>query len=41
MTLAGTTELESVNTMLSMIGEAPVNSLTGTLPLDGTIAKIH
>ena len=39
MTLAGTTELESVNTMLSMIGEAPVNSLTGTLPLDGTIAK--
>ena len=39
MSLAGTTELEAVNTMLSMIGEAPVNSLTGTLPLDATIAK--
>ena len=35
----GTTELEAVNTMLSMIGEAPVNSLTGTLPLDATIAN--
>ena len=27
-----TTELEAVNTMLSTIGEAPVNSLTGSLP---------
>lgn len=39
MALAGTTQLEAVNTMLSMIGEAPVNSLTGTLPLDATIAN--
>ncbi len=38
MALAGTTQLESINTMLSMIGEAPVNSITGTLPLDATIA---
>jgi hypothetical protein len=36
--LAGTTQLESINTMLSMIGQAPINSLSGTLPLDATIA---
>jgi len=33
-----TTKLESINTMLSTIGEAPVNSLTGTLPTDATMA---
>jgi hypothetical protein len=34
-----TTELEAVNTILSTIGEAPLNTLTGSLPVDGTIAK--
>ena len=34
-----TSELESVNTILSTIGEAPLNSLSGSLPVDGTIAK--
>ncbi len=34
-----TTELEAVNTMLSTIGEAPVNSLTGSLPTDASMAK--
>jgi hypothetical protein len=38
MALAGTTQLEAINTILSIIGEAPINSLTGTLPLDGTLA---
>ena len=33
-----TTELEAVNTILSTIGEAPLNTLTGTLPVDGTVA---
>jgi len=33
-----TTELEAVNTILSTIGEAPLNSLTGSLPVDGTVA---
>tara|TARA_R100001460_G_scaffold107159_2_gene155444 strand:+ start:620 stop:1234 length:615 start_codon:yes stop_codon:yes gene_type:complete len=33
-----TTKLESINTMLSTIGESPVNSLTGTLPTDATMA---
>jgi len=33
-----TTKLESINTMLSTIGEAPVNSLTGSLPTDATMA---
>jgi len=33
-----TTKLEAVNTMLSTIGEAPVNSLTGSLPTDATMA---
>ena len=39
MALAGTTKLEAINTILSIIGEAPINSLTGTLPLDGVLAK--
>ena len=34
-----TSELESVNPILSTIGEAPLNSLSGSLPVDGTIAK--
>jgi hypothetical protein len=34
-----TSELEAVNTILSTIGEAPLNSLTGSLPVDGTVAK--
>lgn len=34
-----TTELEAVNTILSTIGEAPLNTLTGSLPVDGTVAK--
>jgi hypothetical protein len=38
-TQSRTTELEAVNTILSTIGEAPLNSLTGSLPVDGTIAK--
>ena len=39
MALSGTTELEAVNTLLHTIGEAPVNSLTGTLPIDATLAN--
>jgi len=34
-----TTELEAVNTILSTIGEAPLSTLTGSLPVDGTTAK--
>ena len=37
-TVTSTTELEAVNTILSTIGESPVNSLTGTLPVDATTA---
>ena len=33
-----TTELQAVNTMLSVIGENPINSLTGNLPVDATMA---
>ena len=33
-----TTQLEAINTMLSTIGEAPVNSLTGSLPVDASMA---
>lgn len=33
-----TTELEAVNVMLGTIGEAPVNSLSGTLPVDVSTA---
>ena len=39
MANASTTQLEAVNTMLHVISEAPVNSLTGTLPLDASLAK--
>ena len=34
-----TSHLEAINTMLSTIGEAPVNSLTGSLPTDASMAK--
>ena len=34
-----TTELEAVNTVLSTIGEAPLSTLSGALPVDGTMAK--
>lgn len=33
-----TTELEAVNVMLGTIGEAPINSLSGTLPADVSTA---
>ena len=39
MTTAATTELESINIMLAAIGESPINSLTGTLPVDARIAQ--
>ena len=38
-TTARSTELESVNVILSTIGEAPLNSLSGSLPVDRTVAK--
>jgi len=34
-----TTELEAVNIMLSVIGEAPVNTITGTNSVDVSVAK--
>jgi hypothetical protein len=34
-----TTELEAVNTMLSVIGETPVNTLSGQMVTDAVIAK--
>ena len=34
-----TTELEAVNTILSTVGEAPLSSLVGSLPVDGTMAR--
>lgn len=33
------TELNAINTMLSVIGEVPINSLTGALPSDVAIAR--
>ena len=39
MAVAATTELESANIMLAAIGETPVNSLTGTLPVDVRLAQ--
>ena len=39
MFIAATTELESVNIMLAAIGESPINSLTGTLPVDARLAQ--
>ena len=34
-----TTELEAVNIILSTVGEAPLNTLVGSLPVDGTMAR--
>ena len=34
-----TTELQAVNTMLSTIGEAPVNSITGKTTVDVSVAN--
>ena len=39
MAVAATTELECINVMLASIGEAPINSLVGTLPVDARIAQ--
>ena len=39
MALALTTKLEAINTMLSNVGEAPVNSLTGSLTADVRLAE--
>ena len=39
MSIAATTELESINIMLAAIGEAPVNTLPGALPVDVKIAQ--
>ena len=39
MAVAATTELEAINIMLAAIGEAPVNSLTGLLPVDARTAQ--
>ena len=39
MAVAETTELECINIMLASIGEAPINSLIGTLPVDARIAQ--
>ena len=39
MTVAATTELEAINIMLAAIGEAPINSLTDTLPVDARTAQ--
>ena len=38
-TIAATTELQCINIMLAAIGEAPINSLVGTLPVDARIAQ--
>ena len=39
MAVAATTELEAINIMLAAIGEAPINTLVGTLPVDARIAQ--
>ena len=39
MALTLTTKLEAINTMLSNVGEAPVNSLTGSLTADVRLAQ--
>ena len=39
MSIVATTELESVNIMLAAIGESPINSLSGTLPVDARLAQ--
>ena len=37
--IAATTELQCINIMLASIGEAPINSLVGTLPVDARIGQ--
>ena len=39
MAVAATTELDCINIMLAAIGEAPINTLTGTLPVDAKLAQ--
>ena len=39
MALASTTKLNAINTILSAVGEAPVNSLTGSLTADVRLAE--
>ena len=39
MAVAATTELECINIMLAAIGEAPINTLIGTLPNDAVTAQ--
>ena len=39
MSIAATTELESVNIILASIGESPINTLSGTLPVDARLAQ--
>ena len=39
MAVAATPELEAINIMLAAIGEAPINSLTDTLPVDARTAQ--
>ncbi len=39
MTVAATTELACINIMLAAIGEAPINSLVGLLPVDAVTAQ--
>ena len=38
-TTTRSTELEAVNVIISTIGESPLNSLSGSLPVDGRVAK--
>lgn len=39
MALASTTKLNAINTILSTVGEAPINSMTGTLTADVRLAE--
>ena len=39
MAVAATTELQCINIMLAAIGEAPINSLIGLLPVDAVTAQ--
>tara|TARA_R100000329_G_scaffold35523_2_gene33362 strand:- start:2036 stop:2644 length:609 start_codon:yes stop_codon:yes gene_type:complete len=39
MTVAATTELESINIMLAAIGESPINAITDPLPVDARLAQ--
>ena len=39
MAETNTSELEAINILLAAIGEAPLNTISGDLPIDGTQAK--